>query len=397
MVGRSAASKARVVDGRGGRRDVGVRVGVEERDGALVDDGLIELGGAVTRVGDDVALSVHASVVQTVLQHLRGDGGHERVSGAVEEEERRRGGADVAERARRRDLLVHRLIEHADALLRGSGAVEQECFGGGGGMMAVLELFGKARADDGEVGHAVVVDDGVDGGGLVEVGSHVERGVDDLALAVGPRDGGDVARHADHGGVVAARGVASDGDLVRVELVRLGVGLEEADGRLDVLQRRREVRRGARAVLHGGDDVASLREREARVQVRCGVGCSEAAAVDPHDERRDARLGRGGREDLNLEVDGLAVVLGVEVAHGVLRNGGRRGLLGFLERELVLVDGLVERGEVRRVLAGARLAGVDGAVGRRRRRSRTAGGLGARAARQADARHAEHGSARHRG
>ena len=37
-------------------------------------------------------------------------------------------------------------------------------------MMALLKLFGEARPNDGEVGDAVEVDDGIDGRGLVEVG-----------------------------------------------------------------------------------------------------------------------------------------------------------------------------------------------------------------------------------
>ena len=207
--------------------------------------------------------------------------------------------------------------------------------------MAVLQFLSQTCTDNGEVRDTIKVDDGVDSRGLVEIRAHIECDVLHLASStIGILNLIQVARDANHRRPVATRRIAGNGNLGRVELVLvrlgLGAGLQEANARLDVLERSGEGHARTNAMLHGRNHVARLGERETRLEIARGIGTGEATAVDPHEERRLTVPCRGRRQQFDLEIDGSAVLARVKIRNDLLADG----------HILVLVNCLIELNHV---------------------------------------------------
>ena len=135
--------------------------------------------------------------------------------------------------------------------------------------MLCLDFFGEVGANLREVGEPVEVDSGLD----------ITRDLEILALVERHR----AARRTCHGRQIAACTAADNANARRVDAEAVGIRLEVADGRLDILERLREFRRRCDAVVDAADDIAVLRQVHAELDAIVLVGVDEAASRDKED------------------------------------------------------------------------------------------------------------------
>ena len=306
-------------DGVGGQRGLFLHHGLERAGAAVLDHLLLgsltqeELGHLLERaLVERHGAMLAAGYVDKVLQSacfLQGLGEadalalrHHVVGIAVDDEE-----AGILLRGERRELSTD-LVDVGDGtdechqLGIVGGCTAHEC-----GLGALVVLHGLAVLHVGHVDGAEPVDYGVDAARVVEVASHgalkVDGGLAHRALlqAVG---------HAGERREVAAAAEAGDADERRVELILGGMGADEAQGALHVMDLCRKLGVAARTVVDAHHGEARIVEGLAQRHVGhlLGVVRKPRAAVD---EDHHFILGLFGLWQVDVHAVCFEVVAGI--------------------------------------------------------------------------------------
>ena len=113
---------------------------------------------------------------------------------------------------------------------------------------------------------------------------------------------------------------ADDAEVIRVEAVFGGVGPEEADGRLAVLDLSGEQGLATEAVVNGGDGVATFEMAHGRVAAGLAAALP-SAAVDPDDQRQRA-IGLSGAVEVKFVAFAMGAVFEVALDAGAFGESG---------------------------------------------------------------------------
>ena len=181
--------------------------------------------------------------------------------------------------------------------------------------------FGRVHAlavGFGEVAWPIIVDDAGYSTGL-------------LGIPAGSLESLDVPGYAKELSQVSARRTSRDADAIRIDLVFLRIGPQPANGRLHVMDGRRELIFRCEAIADRHGDVAMLGQPNAKAVVSLPAAGPEAAAVNAGNRRKRpiASLGPG-----HVELKVLAVrvrVFDVWLEDDILRHGEVGRFLSFGE------------------------------------------------------------------
>ena len=276
-------------EGDGAGQRVGGRIGGAEPHvvGAVVD---VQLDVGQPQAGEPLAL------------HAR----DEPVGPAVQQQERRRGGGDVADRAG-----LRRAVGHARRRARRAAAPRGWCASAG----SVPRSVANAARSLGAYQAATAA-----------------TALDGPVTPTSPSRAGSVDQ-AEQLGQVPTGGLAPGGDPVRVDAELVGARPQPADGGLGVVQLGRPDRLAGEPVVDAGHRDAGLRHLLERVRVGAAVGRAggvpaaqpPAAAVQEDDDRRGRRVRGEVQVELQRPRRRAAPRTGRRTAPGRHRRPGRGG------------------------------------------------------------------------